>query len=82
MPCHERLDSGPVSRVDITAGGQVFSEWLLFVARPCLKRGNKLRLVDQPDLKCDQSEKEVAISGFSHGAAPNFDIRSATVTPP
>ena len=41
-----------------------------FVERPCLERGDELALVDQPVLKSEQSEQEMAVRGGGHGGAP------------
>jgi hypothetical protein len=50
MARRQRIDSRAISRVNGTAIGEVLCQRSVFVSRPCLKGGDKLRLVDEPDL--------------------------------
>ena len=56
--------------VQVAVVGQVVGQRPGLVAGPGLKRGDKLRLVDQADLQRDQAEEKVAISGVRpwHGS--------------
>ena len=50
---------------------------MVLVAGPCLEGGDQIALVDQPVLKCEQPEEEMAVRGGSHDIAPIVVGRSA-----
>src|SRR5262249_18424894 len=66
MQRHHRFHPGALVGVKIAARDQVIGQGLAPGTGPCLKRGDKLTLVDQAVLKCQQAEKQV--SGGGHGA--------------
>jgi hypothetical protein len=66
----QRLEQRPPGAGQVAAGFQVVGQTLGLVERPRLEGGQKLALVDQPVLKREQSEEEMAVGGGSHGMAP------------
>ena len=64
---HQRLDGGPVLRVEVAAGEEVLGQRACPVAGPGLEGGDEGALVDQSVLKREQSEQEMAVGGGGHG---------------
>ena len=70
-----RLDHGPLGVVEMTEGEEMVGQGPGLVQRPGLESGHELDLVDQPVLKREQSEEEMAVSG-DHDKAPIVVSRS------
>jgi hypothetical protein len=69
------FDGSPTISIQNTSFAQVIGQRPTFVACPALEGGDELRLVDEPDLKCDQSEQELVVGdGGGHGEAPSDSI--------
>ena len=66
----QRLEAGAGVGVQVTPGDEVVGQAPGLVARPGLEGGDELALVDQPVLKREQSEEEMAVGGGGHGMAP------------
>jgi hypothetical protein len=64
------LNGRPPGAGEVAAGFQMVGKALGLVAGPGLEGGDERALVDQPILKCDQSEEEMAVGGGGHGVAP------------
>jgi hypothetical protein len=58
---HQRLDDGPVLRVEVAAGEEVLGQGPGTVAGPGLEGGDELALVDQAVLERQQAEEQVAV---------------------
>jgi hypothetical protein len=71
-----RLKAGAGVGVEVAPGDELVGQAPGFVAGPCLKGKHELALVDQPILKREQSEKEMAVSGGGRGMAPSGGSRS------
>ena len=61
------FDGSPTISIQNTSFAQVIGQRPTFVACPALEGGNKLRLVDEPNLKCNQSEEQMAFGIGGHG---------------
>ena len=64
------LEAGAGVGVAVTPGDEWVGRAPGFVVGPGLKAGDKGALVDQPVLKRERSEEEMAVGGGSHGVAP------------
>ena len=74
----DRVEAGAGVGVEVAPGDELVGQALGFVARPGLEGGDELALVDQPVLKCEQSEQEMAVRGGGHGMAPICSGRTST----
>ena len=70
VPVHQSLDGRTIKSVEVAAGFLVLGQALRLVAGPGLERGDELAVVDQPVLKREQSEQEMAVGGGGHDMAP------------
>ena len=77
MQGDHRFNRGAALGVRAAPVSQVVGQWPFFVADPGLERSDKLRLVDDPDLQCDQPKQEVAVGVDSHEVAPGNGARPA-----
>ncbi len=77
VACHEGIDCGSIVGIEVAATDEVVGQAPGFVTGPRSEGGDKGALVDKPDLKSEQSEKEMAVCGGSHGVAPIGVGRSA-----
>ena len=66
----DRVEAGAGVGVQVTPGDELVGQALGLVAGPGLEGGDELALVDQPVLKSEQSEQEMAVRGGGHGGAP------------
>jgi hypothetical protein len=64
------FDGSPTVRFQNASFAQVICQRPALVACPGLEGGNELRLVDEPDLKSDQTEEQMAFGIGSHGITP------------
>ena len=71
----QRLQQRPLGRRQVAPGFQVVGQAPGLVERPGLERGHELALVDDPVLKREQSEQEMAVGGGGHGEAPGQERR-------
>ncbi len=61
VPRDQRLNRASIVGVQIAPGHKMLGQWPLFLESPGLKGRDELRLVDQPILQSEQTEKETAI---------------------
>ena len=69
-----RLDGGPAVGVEVAPRVQVIGQAPGLVERPGLERGDELGLVDQPVLKGEQSEEEMAVGSGGHREPPDHGV--------
>src|SRR5262249_51779892 len=67
----DRFEVGAGVGVKVTPGDELVGQAPGLVAGPGLEGGDQGALVDQPVLKREQSEEEMAVGGGVHGVAPN-----------
>ena len=70
----QRLQQRPLGAGQVAAGFQVVGQAPGLVERPGLEGGHELALVDEPVLKREQSEEEMAVGGGGHGKAPGQGV--------
>ena len=74
----EALQQAALDGVEVAPRNQDVGQIPHLVERPRLKCSHELALVDDTRLKCEQSEKKMAIGGGGHGEAPGHDVISGT----
>ena len=70
----QRFQQRPPGAGQVAAGFQVVGQAPGLVERPGLEGGHELALVDDPVLKREQSEEEMAVGGGGHGEAPGHGV--------
>ena len=70
LASHESLDGRAIVGAQVASCDEVVGQGRGLVAGPGLESSDEGALVDQLVLKCDRSEKEMAVSRGGHGMAP------------
>ena len=75
---NDGVEPGAGFGVKVAPVDEVVGEGRRFVAGPGVEGRDQSPLVDHADLKCEQSEEQMAVGSGGHGEAPGHDGTSGT----